>query len=620
MKQIVQQVGGQKKLDKLLKEQAVTQAQLEDQLKAQMLQDAVQQKVYAGHQGQRRRPQEVLRGPGQQVTVQRGRERRRAPRPRQDQGRGREGPRPARGRQHRRQLEEGRQGVLHRPGLQGQRRQPRQLPQGPHGQALRGRGLRAQGRRDLAAGQDAVRLPRHRGHQEDPGQQADLRGGQGDDRAAAQVPEAGHRLGGLAQAGDEGRRRRLRRGLRPGAAHRVAEPRRLRAPPRRPPRLAGTSKDRPSRADRRGDEPHARLHRRRRRTGARSLAAGPLRRRRRLRPVGPGGRAQGARRRGRRPRLRPAAGARPGRRRRPRRARRPRGRRQTSWSRSPARAGRSWRASCGGGSPARRRPEPLPPAVDLVTVPAGQAFDDALLGQELVSLKRIVDVLRVECPWDREQTPQDIVGYTVEEVHELADAIAAGDLGAEHGELGDLLLQVVLLALMLGEQGAGDLASVAHDIEVKLIRRHPHIFADAVAETPADVKSRWERIKVEQEGRQGIFHDVPAGFPALLLRQEAAAARRQRRLRLGLGRRGLPQDRRGARRAGGAVRRGGGGRRAPRRPRLAADARLATRTAPTRASRTRSATCSSPPSTWRACCTWTRSSRCARPATASSAA
>ena len=174
------------------------------------------------------------------------------------------------------------------------------------------------------------------------------------------------------------------------------------------------------------------------------------------------------------------------------------------------------------GATARGAPAPV-----LVTIPEGQAFDDALLGQELISLKRIVDVLRVECPWDREQTPRDIVGYTVEEVHELADAIASGDLGAEHGELGDLLLQVVLLALMLSEQGAGDLASVAHDIEVKLIRRHPHIFADAVAETPADVKSRWERIKVEQEGRQGIFHDVPAGFPALLyakkLQQRAAS-------------------------------------------------------------------------------------------------
>jgi MazG family protein len=68
---------------------------------------------------------------------------------------------------------------------------------------------------------------------------------------------------------------------------------------------------------------------------------------------------------------------------------------------------------------------------------------------------------------------------------------------------------------------------VARDLELKLIRRHPHIFGDAVAKTPKDVKDRWERIKVEQEGRQGIFHDVPAGFPALLyakkLQQRAAS-------------------------------------------------------------------------------------------------
>ncbi|MCX6371956.1 MAG: nucleoside triphosphate pyrophosphohydrolase [Actinobacteria bacterium] len=163
----------------------------------------------------------------------------------------------------------------------------------------------------------------------------------------------------------------------------------------------------------------------------------------------------------------------------------------------------------------------------LVTVPPGAAFDDALLGDELVALKRIVDVLRVECPWDREQTPRDIIGYTVEEVYELADAVAAGDLPAEHGELGDLLLQVVLLARMLSEQGGGDLASVAADIETKLIRRHPHIFAGGTASTPAEVKTRWERIKVEQEGREGIFHDVPASFPAILqarkLQQRAAS-------------------------------------------------------------------------------------------------
>jgi nucleoside triphosphate diphosphatase len=155
-------------------------------------------------------------------------------------------------------------------------------------------------------------------------------------------------------------------------------------------------------------------------------------------------------------------------------------------------------------------------APPMVTVPAGAAFADALLGQELVSLKSIVDVLRVQCPWDREQTPRDIIAYTVEEVYELADAVADDDPAAEHGELGDLLLQIVLLALMLSERGAGDLASVAADIETKLIRRHPHVFADGTASTPGEVKSRWERIKVEQEGREGIFHDVPASLPAIL--------------------------------------------------------------------------------------------------------
>ena len=131
-------------------------------------------------------------------------------------------------------------------------------------------------------------------------------------------------------------------------------------------------------------------------------------------------------------------------------------------------------------------------------------------------LFRIVDALRLKCPWDREQTPRDIIGYTVEEVYELADAVAGDDLEAQRGELGDLLLQVVLLALMLSERGAGDLARVAADIEVKLIRRHPHVFAGGAASTPAEVKSRWERIKVEQEGREGIFHDVPASFPAIM--------------------------------------------------------------------------------------------------------
>jgi len=154
--------------------------------------------------------------------------------------------------------------------------------------------------------------------------------------------------------------------------------------------------------------------------------------------------------------------------------------------------------------------------IELLTVPSGPLFDDCLVGQSLVSLLRVTRVLRERCPWDRVQTAGDIISYSLEEVYELADAIAAGDRAEEHGELGDVLFQVYFLAVLLREQGAGDLGSVAESIERKLVRRHTHIFGDGVAETPAAVRGQWERIKREQEGRRGIFHDVPAALPSLL--------------------------------------------------------------------------------------------------------
>lgn len=161
------------------------------------------------------------------------------------------------------------------------------------------------------------------------------------------------------------------------------------------------------------------------------------------------------------------------------------------------------------------------------TVPVADLFNDLLVAAELISLRRIVAILRRECPWDREQTAADIIRYTVEEVYELADAVGRDDVAAEHGELGDVLLQVYLLALFLEERSCGDLGTVAQELEAKLIRRHAHIFGDAVADTAEAVREQWERIKRDQEGRQGIFHDVPATLPALLYArklQERAAA------------------------------------------------------------------------------------------------
>jgi MazG family protein len=124
--------------------------------------------------------------------------------------------------------------------------------------------------------------------------------------------------------------------------------------------------------------------------------------------------------------------------------------------------------------------------------------------------------LRRECPWDREQTARTIVPHTVEEAYEVAEAALADRPEKLLDELGDLLFQVYFLALLLSEQGHGDLQDVARSIHEKLVRRHPHVFGETDAETPGRVRENWERIKTEQEGREGIFHDVPEALPALM--------------------------------------------------------------------------------------------------------
>jgi MazG family protein len=140
---------------------------------------------------------------------------------------------------------------------------------------------------------------------------------------------------------------------------------------------------------------------------------------------------------------------------------------------------------------------------------------DELAGA-LVDLQRLTERLRRDCPWDREQTAATIVPHTVEEAYEVADAALGGHTEKLVDELGDLLFQVFFLALLLEERGEGDLAQVARAIHAKLVRRHPHVFGDTEARTAGRVRENWERIKRSDEGREGIFHDVPESLPALL--------------------------------------------------------------------------------------------------------
>src|SRR5829696_484098 len=163
---------------------------------------------------------------------------------------------------------------------------------------------------------------------------------------------------------------------------------------------------------------------------------------------------------------------------------------------------------------ARRTPAAEPPP------PASGVPDHDELARALVDLQELAERLRRDCPWDRAQTAETIVPHTVEEAYEVADAALAADDEKLVDELGDLLFQTFFLALLLEERKAGDLAAVAGAIHEKLVRRHPHVFAGGTADTPGAVKQRWEELKTEQEGREGIFHHVPETLPSLLYAQK----------------------------------------------------------------------------------------------------
>ena len=128
------------------------------------------------------------------------------------------------------------------------------------------------------------------------------------------------------------------------------------------------------------------------------------------------------------------------------------------------------------------------------------------------------------CPWDLEQTHTSLIPYALEEAHELADAIRHGDDRHLAEELGDLLLQVLLHARIASEGGRFDLEAVAAGIRDKLIRRHPHVFGDAVADDSAAVREHWERIKAEEEAGRRLEQGAAAsaGVPAELSEEPGA--------------------------------------------------------------------------------------------------
>ena len=130
-------------------------------------------------------------------------------------------------------------------------------------------------------------------------------------------------------------------------------------------------------------------------------------------------------------------------------------------------------------------------------------------------LLTIMDELREQCPWDRKQTFGSLRKLTIEETYELADELLKNDLEGIKEEVGDLLLHMVFYAKIASEQGAWDIADSLNTVCDKLIKRHPHIYGDVVAEDEEAVKRNWEQIKLA-EGKKSVLQGVPNGLPAMV--------------------------------------------------------------------------------------------------------
>ncbi|GHA94820.1 nucleoside triphosphate pyrophosphohydrolase [Streptomyces termitum] len=147
-----------------------------------------------------------------------------------------------------------------------------------------------------------------------------------------------------------------------------------------------------------------------------------------------------------------------------------------------------------------------------------------LPGARLLDLVQVMDLIRRRCPWSSRQTHQGLAKYAIEETYELVEAIETGDRRELREELGDVLLQVVFHARIAEEDAEEPFSvdDVAGTLVEKLIQRHPHLFGDATAETPEDVRALWVRAKAVEKRRASVTDGVPVGQPGLALAAKLA--------------------------------------------------------------------------------------------------
>ena len=138
--------------------------------------------------------------------------------------------------------------------------------------------------------------------------------------------------------------------------------------------------------------------------------------------------------------------------------------------------------------------------------------------QQFSKLLDVMDDLRAKCPWDREQTWDSIRSLTIEETFELSDAIINKDSDEVRKELGDILLHIIFYSKIASETETFDIGDVMKSLTEKLIRRHPHIYGDVVAEDSEKVKQNWEQIKLKEKGQKknGVLDGVPKGLTGIV--------------------------------------------------------------------------------------------------------
>lgn len=138
-----------------------------------------------------------------------------------------------------------------------------------------------------------------------------------------------------------------------------------------------------------------------------------------------------------------------------------------------------------------------------------------LAAKEFMRLVNIMDELREKCPWDKKQTIETLRQLTIEETYELTDAITENDWPGIKEELGDLLLHIIFYAKIGAEKKTFTLQEVIAGICEKLIKRHPHIYADTIVNNDEEVKQNWEKIKLS-EGKKSVLQGVPKSLPAMV--------------------------------------------------------------------------------------------------------